>query len=776
MPPELSFSGNGSTLFRSTSTIAGSGVTSIGRYQIVQKLGQGGMGAVYQAFDPQIQRTVALKVISTHMVDRPDLRERFFREARAAGQLSHRNIITIFDMGDHEGQPYITMEFVDGKDLDWLMRHGEPISLARKLDIIADICDGLAYAHERGIIHRDVKPANVMLAPGGQIKILDFGLARVVSSDLTRSNMMFGTMEYMAPEQIRAEAVDHRADIFSVGALFYELISGRRAFQAETFAATMYRILQEVPAPLRELSPDLPPHVAAIVERALVKSRSERYQSMPEMLRAVRVARQTLETGAWAVEPLQGQSPAPLTPPDAPTVEVSRAPSPYPGAIPGAPPSPPPASPVPSAASSGPAPLMPPLAFLRRTSTRTRASTALVLLLLLAGGLYWRSWTSNPGPVATMRDTNPQGDTVSPGPGLPPDPSAERPPTEPTPGSPAPGSSAPGDEEPSPRRDPPPAPKPAPAPPPPAPAPQRADAATRARARAALEQMLEQRTNAESTRAPDLVPEAYRRAAALERDARDALGKGDYLHAVASAQEARASYLLAATEAGRVAAEQAAQAKRAATRQAALDQLPEIRRSWGQMRQAAERAGASTAAGTELAQAIERVARVEGTADRDPEAALREYRGAISMAQHARDAAAARKAAEAAAATPPAKPPAPSNGAEAARREVDELLQRYVSALQGRDLEALKRIWPSLPSSQERAIRDEFTNARAIRATLASPRVEINGDRAVVVGRRDYEIETRDGQQLRTATRTTIQLRRSDDQWLIESIRYEPLQ
>src|SRR5690606_23887772 len=143
-------------------------------------------------------------------VDRPDLRERFFREARAAGQLTHKNIITIYDLGEHEGQPYIAMEFLEGRDLDWHMRHGEPLSLAQKLDIIAEIAEGLAYAHERGIVHRDVKPANIMLA-GDRVKILDFGLARVVSSDLTRSNMMFGTMEYMAPEQIRAEPVDHRA-------------------------------------------------------------------------------------------------------------------------------------------------------------------------------------------------------------------------------------------------------------------------------------------------------------------------------------------------------------------------------------------------------------------------------------------------------------------------------------------------------------------------------------------------------------------------------------
>jgi serine/threonine-protein kinase len=183
-------------------------ISTIGRYQILERLGQGGMGVVYRAFDPQIERTVAIKVISTQLVDQPEHRERFFREARAAGRLAHRNIITIFDLGEDRGQPYIAMEYVQGMALDVRMRTGEPLTLSQKVGIIIDICDALAFAHEAGIVHRDMKPANVMLTNAGSVRILDFGLARLVTSELTRSNIVVGTMNYMAPEQVRAEPID----------------------------------------------------------------------------------------------------------------------------------------------------------------------------------------------------------------------------------------------------------------------------------------------------------------------------------------------------------------------------------------------------------------------------------------------------------------------------------------------------------------------------------------------------------------------------------------
>ena len=231
---------------------------TIGRYQLLERLGQGGMGVVYRAHDTLLERTVAVKMISAPIDQNADLRERFFREARSAGQLSHRNIITIHDLGEHEGQPYLAMEFLEGHDLQERMVSPQKLSVRRKLDIAIDICEGLDYAHVHGVIHRDIKPANVFVTDGGMVKILDFGLARLVTSELTRSNMMMGTLNYMAPEQIRGERVDHRVDIFSAGVVLYELFGGKRAFEGDSFASTLYKILQESPTSLRELDPTLP--------------------------------------------------------------------------------------------------------------------------------------------------------------------------------------------------------------------------------------------------------------------------------------------------------------------------------------------------------------------------------------------------------------------------------------------------------------------------------------------------------------------------------------
>ena len=258
---------------------------TIGRYQLLERLGQGGMGVVYRAHDTLLERTVAVKVISAPIDQNADLRERFFREARSAGQLSHRNIITIHDLGEHEGQPYLAMEFLEGQDLQERMVSPQKLSVRRKLDIAIDICEGLDYAHVHGVIHRDIKPANIFVTDGGMVKILDFGLARLVTSELTRSNMMMGTLNYMAPEQIRGERVDHRVDIFSAGVVLYELFGGKRAFEGDSFASTLYKILQESPTSLRELDPTLPIELIQIVERALAKPRDDRYQHTSDMLR-----------------------------------------------------------------------------------------------------------------------------------------------------------------------------------------------------------------------------------------------------------------------------------------------------------------------------------------------------------------------------------------------------------------------------------------------------------------------------------------------------------
>ena len=269
-------------------------LSTIGRYQILEKVGQGGMGVVYRAHDALLQREVALKIISASIEGNPELRERFFREARAAGQLSHRNIITIHDLGEHEGQPYLAMEFLTGEDLQKRLSRPEPMSLARKLEIAADICEGLSYAHRRGLIHRDIKPANIFITDEGVVKLLDFGLARMVTSELTASNMMLGTLNYMAPEQVRGERTDHRADIFSFGVVLYEILSGRKAFQGDSFATTLYKILQDVPEPLQNIDASLPHEVVRLVEKSIAKMKEERYQDLSDLSRDLALHRQHL--------------------------------------------------------------------------------------------------------------------------------------------------------------------------------------------------------------------------------------------------------------------------------------------------------------------------------------------------------------------------------------------------------------------------------------------------------------------------------------------------
>jgi serine/threonine-protein kinase len=269
-------------------------LSTIGRYQILEKVGQGGMGVVYRAHDTLLEREVALKIISASIEGNPELRERFFREARAAGQLSHRNIITIHDLGEHDGQPYLAMEYLTGEDLQKRLSRPEPMSLARKLEIAADICDGLAYAHRRGLVHRDIKPANIFITDEGMVKLLDFGLARMVTSELTASNMMLGTLNYMAPEQVRGERTDHRADIFSFGVVLYEILSGRKAFQGDSFATTLYKILQDVPEPLQNIDASLPHEVVRLVEKSIAKLKEERYQDLSDLSRDLALHRQHL--------------------------------------------------------------------------------------------------------------------------------------------------------------------------------------------------------------------------------------------------------------------------------------------------------------------------------------------------------------------------------------------------------------------------------------------------------------------------------------------------
>ena len=197
----------------------------IGRYQVLERIGEGGMGSLYLARDPAIDRLVAIKLLRRGF-DTEAVRERFAREARAAGRLRHPNIVTIFDVGEHDGDPFIAMEFLAGETLAELVRQGAGLTLSRRLKLLEELCDGLAYAHRAGLVHRDIKPANLMVDAEGVLKILDFGIVRVSDSGVTQAGVLVGTINYMSPEQVLGTGVDHRSDIFAVGLVAYELLCG----------------------------------------------------------------------------------------------------------------------------------------------------------------------------------------------------------------------------------------------------------------------------------------------------------------------------------------------------------------------------------------------------------------------------------------------------------------------------------------------------------------------------------------------------------------------
>lgn len=256
----------------------------IGKFEIVELLGRGAMGMVYKGRDPSLARHVAIKVMTAHLEMDPELRTRFLREAQAAGSLQHPNITTIYELGESGGQAYIVMEFVPGRDLDDIITAREALTVVEKVDVIEQVSRGLSYAHERKIIHRDVKPANIRVTESGQVKLMDFGVAHLVSSELTQTGSLIGTPYYMAPEVITGDTVDIRADIFSLGATFYELISYHRPFQGESLQTVFNKILQTDPAPLRELGFDVAPQIQKVLDRSLAKDPRDRYADTGEFL------------------------------------------------------------------------------------------------------------------------------------------------------------------------------------------------------------------------------------------------------------------------------------------------------------------------------------------------------------------------------------------------------------------------------------------------------------------------------------------------------------
>ncbi len=253
--------------------------TTIGRYEIQERIAHGGMGVLYRAFDPATDRSIALKLLR---VDSADLRERFLREARLAARLQHPNIVTVYDVGAHEGQPFIAMEFIRGETLAQIIRRRAPLPLSRRIALIEQVCVGLAYAHRHGIVHQDVKPANLMVSEdSGVLKVLDFGIAGHVNADpRPDGRMLMGTPNYMSPEQVVGQPVDYRSDVFSVGLVLYEIVAYKQAFSGESQQAILLKVLNESPEPLSLLVPGLDKMLPAIVDRALQKSVDQRFPDL----------------------------------------------------------------------------------------------------------------------------------------------------------------------------------------------------------------------------------------------------------------------------------------------------------------------------------------------------------------------------------------------------------------------------------------------------------------------------------------------------------------
>jgi CHASE2 domain-containing sensor protein/tRNA A-37 threonylcarbamoyl transferase component Bud32 len=273
---------------------AGGPAHKIGRYEILGELGHGAMGVVFKGRDPIIDRLVAIKTIRFDRLyedqEIQSLQERFFKEAQAAGKITHPNIITIFDVGEEDGLSYIAMEYVEGESLSRYTSKDHLLPVEEVLTIITEIAEALDFAHQRGIVHRDIKPANIMRTLEGQVKVMDFGIAKLPDSTLTQTGSILGTPSYMSPEQINGQAIDGRSDLFAVGCVLYELLTGMKAFQGETFPALMNQITQGVPLPPSAQNPAVAPACDEIIGKALAKNPQERYQRGKDMAKALRKA------------------------------------------------------------------------------------------------------------------------------------------------------------------------------------------------------------------------------------------------------------------------------------------------------------------------------------------------------------------------------------------------------------------------------------------------------------------------------------------------------
>jgi serine/threonine-protein kinase len=276
-----------------------------GRYRVLRRLGTGGMAEVWCAEDEVLGREVALKLLGSRYAEDPEFQERFRREARAAASLTHPNIVGIFDRAEWDGTPYIAMELVNGRTLKDLVIQRGPMPVDVAINLTEQLLKALGYAHKRGIVHRAVKPQNVILDGEGQAKVADFGIARAVNSDMTETGTIVGTVQYLSPEQAHGQPVDQRSDLYSAGIVLYELLTGRVPFEGEAPVSIALKHVSELPVPPSQLRPGIPPAIEAVVLRALEKDPAHRYQTADEFITALENARRAPARRVAVEQPIE---------------------------------------------------------------------------------------------------------------------------------------------------------------------------------------------------------------------------------------------------------------------------------------------------------------------------------------------------------------------------------------------------------------------------------------------------------------------------------------
>ncbi|HXX22374.1 MAG TPA: serine/threonine-protein kinase, partial [Terriglobia bacterium] len=389
-------------------------LTKAGRYDVLRELGRGSMGVVYQGYDPVIGRTVAIKTMLTEGLSPQEFEEfraRFQREAQAAGVLSHPNIVNVFDYGEDSGILYLIMEFLEGKSLEKLVEGKKILPIENIIPMYEQVCSGLDHAHQRGIVHRDIKPANIMILDNGLVKVTDFGIAKMVSMGMTQAGQVLGTPNYMSPEQVKGRQVDGRSDIFSLGVILYDLLTGEKPFSGQNLTTVIYKIINENPIPPRELDATIHPGLSYVICKALAKSPDERYQTCRELAYDLRnfkyLGGQPAPSATMIlnVPPPPGAGPerAAARPVGPPTTPASAA-----GTAPIAPVQPPPPAPAPTQVTSPTAAYQQPQTSRLAWILLTAFGFVVLGLFVFAGYLYFHK--------RTPKVSSPQSQAASPPP------------------------------------------------------------------------------------------------------------------------------------------------------------------------------------------------------------------------------------------------------------------------------------------------------------------------------------------------------------------------